>query len=305
MTLRGLILKRGSSKRKETRPSTSTVMTKDIPIPKESGIIRCSWLEVARTLLKEIEQIPAIFLLNPLGPTLFTYDDLSLFYQRTIPTELCLLIPHKQAETRLSAALRSPRQGAMLTGLLRSDRWKTLPTGEEERKQALDGLINMFTTSIQQHFSLPVQHITLSAQTRPATIEIIPYTLIFATRRQDSLIHMNDAVCMYRRRLNEQSYRGILGEEWFVAQQQERLKFELRQASQRILQQGQAQRIRRWPDLRQQILIANFGQFTQQEYDTIMQQLIMSREVRCEWRSRSAGTDEKRLPGNDDTLVWR
>src|SRR5207248_8726910 len=84
-------------------------------LPKESGIIRASWLEIASTLLSFIDQSPAIFLLNPFGQTLFTYDDLVPLYSRTAPTELCLLISHKQLETRVIPSLSTPAGAAALT----------------------------------------------------------------------------------------------------------------------------------------------------------------------------------------------
>jgi hypothetical protein len=248
-------------------------------MPKESGILPTSWLEAAPTLLASVEQLPAIFLLNPCGLTLFSYDDLARLYQRTVPTELCLLVAHKQIEGHLQAAQRSPTQAAALTALLRSDRWKTLSIQEEER-------------------------ITLPIQTRPALVEAMPYTLIFATRRQDSLLSMNDAVCRYRYRVYEGSHHGVLGEEWFAAQLHARYEESRRQLYQRTLQLGRAQRIRRWPDLRQQLLLANFGQFTSHDYDAMLQQLLLNREVQCEWRRPPAEGEEARLPGNEDTLLW-
>ncbi len=304
ITLKSFLLEAGSSKRKSARPAQngSIPPTKAIVLPKDGGIVHASWLEVASPLLQEIAQSPAIFLLNPFGSTMFSYDDLALLYQRTVPTELCLLVPHKQLEASLLAARRTPEQATLLTGLLRTDRWKTLSIDEEELAHTLDGLLDFFITSMQRHFQLPVQRIALPMQIRPAAVEDIPYTLIFATRRQDSLVSMNDAVCLYRRRAYEKSRRGVLGEEWFAQQEQQRLSADLQQLYERTLQQGHAQRIRRWPDLRQQLLLINFGQFTLQEYDAIIQQLLSDQEVRCEWRQR---TEEERIPGNDDTLLWR
>ncbi len=304
ITLKSFLLEAGSSKRKNARPAQigSVPATKAIVLPKDGGIVRASWLEVASPLLKEIEQSPAIFLLNPFGPRMFSHDDLALLYQRTIPTELCLLVPHKQLEASLLAARRTPEQAALLTGLLRTDRWKTFSIDEQELTHTLDGLLDFFIASIQRHFQLPVQRIALPMQIRPAVVEEIPYTLIFATRRQDSLVSMNDAVCFYRRRAYEKSRRGVLGEEWFAQQELQRLSADRQQLYERTLQQGRAQRIRRWPDLRQQLLLIHFGQFTLQEYDAIIQQLLADREVRCEWRQRS---EEERIPGNDDTLLWR
>jgi hypothetical protein len=226
------------------------------------------------------------------------------------------LISHKQAQARLLAASRSSTTatragqpagsspGAALTGLLRSDRWKTLPAKEEEADQALDGIIKLFITSMQRYFPFPVQRITLPIQVRPATVEDAPYSLIFVTRRQDSLVSMNDAVCLYRRRVYELSHRGILGEEWFADQQRERMVAELQQLSQLIQQQGRARRIRSWPDLRQQLLLAQFGKFTLHDYDMLIQQLLVSGDVRCQWKRPPGEAAEARPPGHDDTLIW-
>jgi len=241
-------------------------------------------------------------LLNPFGHTLFTYDDLAPLYQRTAPTELCLFISHK----RVMAHLVSSQDASALTALLRSDRWKALPTSDTEVGQTLDRIIDLLIASMQRHF-LPVQRIAFPVQVRPAVVETIPYTLIFATRRQDSLAAMNDAVCLYRRRLYEQSRRGVLGEEWFAAQQQERFAEEMQQLYQRTLQQGRAQRVRRWPDLRQQLLNADFGRSTIHEYDEVIQQLQVNGAVRCDWRRKSTAmeVEEPRIPGIDDTLIWK
>ncbi len=118
---------------------------------------------------------------------------------------------------------------------------------------------------------------------------------------------MNDAVCLYRRRLYEQSRQGILGEEWFATQQQERFAEEMQQLYQRTLQQGRAQRVRRWPDLRQQLLNADFGRCTIHEYDEVIQQLLVNGAVRCDWRRKPTALEgaEPRIPGSDDTLIWQ
>lgn len=312
INLYGLILATGSSRRKETRAAKD----ENITLPKESGIVHASWLEAAPIILQFIDQSPAIFLLNPLGQTIFTYDDLAPLYQRTVPTELFLLISHKQLETRLLAALNSSHDASNLTALLRSDRWKTLLTkaeAKEEAKttQAIDRSIDFLIASMQRHF-LPVQRIAFSVQIRPAVVEATPYTLLFATRRPDSLVSMNNALCIYRRRLDQQSHQGVLGEEWFARQYQEHLAEEMAQLYQRVLHIGKTQRVRRWSDLRQQLVVANFGQFTSQDYDELMRKLLISGDVRCEWRRKivAEGSDEAspqsmRLPGNEDTLVWR
>jgi hypothetical protein len=143
--------------------------------------------------------------------------------------------------------------------------------------------------------------------TAPAVVEPIPYTLIFATRRQDSLLSMNNALCIYHRRLYEQSLEGVLTEAWFSSQQRERLADEMQKMYQRVLQQGRAQRQRRWPDLRQQTLLTHFGQFTQHDYDSVIQKLLQSGEVRCEWRQKpveNPQSEEQRIPGNEDILLW-
>jgi hypothetical protein len=306
ITLYGLLLETGSSKRKEGRAvqDGTALLTQKVALPKESGIVHASWPEVASTLLTEIDQSPALFLLNPFGHTLFRYEDLAPLYQRAVPTEILLFVSHKQVAMRLLAAQRSAPAAAALTTLLRNDRWKTLSTKEEEMEEAVHGLLDLFVSSVQRSFSLPVQHIRLPIQRGPAVVELLPYTLIFATKRQDSFISMNDALCVYRRRIHEQSHRGLLAEEWFAAQQQERLAQGREQLYQRTLQQGRAQRIRRWPDLRQKLLIACFGQYLQHEYDAIIQQLLLNGEVRCEWRRRSTEGEVDRIPGSDDTLIW-
>jgi hypothetical protein len=301
--LRGLVLAAGSSRRKEARGQLNGHQKKLPALPKESGLVRASWLEAAPTILDALAQSPAIFLLNPLGATAFSYENLSPLYQRKVPTELCLLIPHKQVEVMLCAAQRSPARAGHLTELLRSDRWKTLPTEEEKLSQAVDGWLGLFIASMQRHFQIPVQAIPLLAQAGPAAVERIAYTLLFATRRQDSLISMNDAVYNYRQQLARQSWQGVLGEDWFVSQQQEQMQEALKDLSLRILEQGRAQRVRRWPDLRQQLLLSNFGQFRKQDYDLLIQQLLLSREVRCEWKQRSVETIK--VPGSEDTLLWR
>ena len=275
----GFVLEAGSSKNsKGTREKANVQKTHkptNIILPTEGGVIRASWLEASSLLLNEIEQSPAIFLLNPLGPILFNYDDLAPLYQRTGPTELCLLIPHKQIETRLLAAHKNQAQATALTGLLRSNRWKTLPLAKEKQGEAITGFTKLFQASMQRHFQLAPQCIALPVPNGPASVAPLPYTLIYATRRQDSLMNMNDALCLYRRRTYQQSYQGVLGEEWFARQEQEHHTMQLQALTRRIQQQGAAARIRRWPDLRQQLLIANFGQFTHAEYDTIIQQLLI------------------------------
>ena len=290
----------------DTEENAFVAPVKDtLVLPKESAIVPGSWLEIASALLKEIESSPAIFLLNPFGQTLFTYDDLLPLYQRkTAPTELYLLIPHQQAETRVLTSSHTPAGVAALTALLRTDRWKTLLPKNEETMSLLDGVIDLLLSSMQQHF-LWVQRIAFPLLVRPAIVEKVPYTVIFATRSKDSLASMNDAVCLYHRRLAEQSYQGLLGEEWFAEQQRERFAEELRQLRQHLLRQGKAQRTRRWPDLRQQLLPIYFGQFTLHDYDEAICALLDQGDVRCEWKRMPAGAERQRVPGNEDTLLWR
>jgi hypothetical protein len=316
ISLHGIVLAPGGSKRKESKEgqrsaaggeeNAAAAPLKDtLVLPQESGIVRGSWLDISPALLKEIASSPAIFLLNPFGQAIFTHDDLLPLYQRkTAPTELCFLIPHQQTEMRLMSSSRIPAGAAALTALLRTDRWKAfLPQGEEATP-FLDGVLGLLVTSMQQHF-LWVQRIAFQLQVRPAVVETAPYTLIFATRSKDSLATMNDALCLHHRRLALQSHQGLLGEEWFAAQQQERFAEELQQLRQHILRQGKAQRVRRWPDLRLQLLPSCFGQFTLNDYDEVIIALLEQGDVRCEWRRRPGEEESQRVPGNEDTLLWR
>src|SRR5215471_5500540 len=104
IALHGIVFEAGSSKRRESRPveveqsgnhHTTTSAKIAGKLPKESGIVRASWLEAASATLELVDQSPAIFLFNPFGHTILSYDDLAPLYQRTAPTELCLLISHK------------------------------------------------------------------------------------------------------------------------------------------------------------------------------------------------------------------
>ncbi len=300
ITLNGLLLTHGSSRRKDTRSEHS----KEPGLPKESGIVNASWLEAAPHILAEIEQSPTILLLNPFGHTLFTNEDLTPLYKRTAPTELCFLLSHKQVETLFLTALRSPAYAIVLTAVLRTDRWKTFSTQEAQRKKTISEVMNVFAASMQRHFILPVQQIILPVLVRPGVVEDMPYTLVFATRRQDSFASMNDALCRYQRTIYEQRHHGVLSEEWFEAQYKERIEDERQQLQENLLQQGRAKRTRRWPDLRQQLLVANFGHFLLSDYDTQLQHLLRSGEVRCEWRRTPIKDEPERLPGNDDTLLW-
>ncbi len=304
ISLHYIALESKRSKRKEANTE------RNIVLPKESGIIGASWPDVATSLLQAIDQAAAIFTLNPFASSApFTFEDLSPLYQRTVPTELCLLISHKQVENRLLPFLRTPIGATAFTSLLRNDRWKSLLTDSLDMQHTIDGLTSAFFDSIQQQHFLTVQRIPLRMHTAPAVVEPIPYTLIFATRRQDSLLRMNDAVCAYHRLLQEQSLEGVLTEAWFAAKQLERLAEETQRVYQCVLQQGHAQRYRRWPDLRQQVLLTNFGQCTLHDYDQVIQKLLQSGEVRCEWRQKSVenpeSSEERRIPGNEDILLWK
>src|SRR5437764_270146 len=282
ITLQGMILEGGKNKAKSAdRP---------FALPKASALISANWREIAPALLPAIEKFTAIFLLNPISLTsqqheipFFTYDDLVPFYQRTAPTELCLLIAHKHIETRLLPALHPPPGAAAFTSLLRSDRWKTLLAKDDNIAKTIHSVIDLFQAAMQPHF-LAVQRIAYPMLLGPASIEDTPYTLLFATRRQDSLVCMNDAVCSYRRRLEEQSHRGLLNEAWFREQQRARHEAALQHLKEDTLRRGRAQSPRRWPDLRQQLLIAHFGQWLQRDYDEIILNLLQSGELRCDWK---------------------
>lgn len=324
IALYGIALTEGSSTRKENKARLNKVhsnmedgdnSTSDLNgtlnklvLPKESGVVGASWLEVGPALLQEIDQSPAIFLLNPFGQALFRYENLAPLYQRTAPTELCLLLSHKQIEAQLIAASRSSANASVLTSLLRTDRWKAFISKDVktvDSESAVNGLLELLVASMQKHF-LTAQRIQLPVQTGPAILESAPYGLLFATRSKDSLACMNDAVCLYRRRLLRESYAGTLGEEWFLAQQQERDAEAREVMRQSVLQLGHKQRTRRWPDLRQQVLLANFGQWTLHDYDVIMTSLLSEGAVRCEWKGRRSLDEGEgiRIPGNEDTLLW-
>jgi hypothetical protein len=293
ITLYGLLLSAGSSKRQPDLSDLSKIFQR-------SSLITTSWLEAATAILDEIEQSPAIFLLNPLGSVMFGYDDMLRLYQRTVPTEIFLLLSHKHIETSLQTAAKVTAQANALTALLRSDRWKSLPaTGNE----AITGFSSLLIASMQRHFQWPPQRIEFPIYNGPARITQAPYTLIYATRRQESFHIMNDAYCGYQRRITLQSYRGVLGEEWFVQREQERQENELHALMQQIYQQGRTLRTRRWPDLRQQLMLSNFGEYTLQEYNRGLRQLIEQEEVTCIWH-RAEKPDERNVPGNEDTLRW-
>ncbi|WP_220193698.1 hypothetical protein [Ktedonospora formicarum] len=272
---------------------------------KEGGVLRSNWLESGPVLLNEVEPSPAIFLFNPFLPGLFGYDNLLKVYQRTAPTEILFWLPHRSIDACLQSAQSDEQIALRLKSLLRTDRWKMLPTDEANQARARQGFIDLFILSIKRHFSLPVQSIRLPVQIGPAWIETVPYTLLFATRRQDSTQCMNEALCSYRHRLYKHSHQGVLAEEWFLAQEDERRSRALEQLTQRILQLGREQRVRRWPDLRQQVMVERFGQFALTDYDQVMGQLLLEGEVRCERRRREVALEEAPIPGNDDILIWR
>ncbi|GCF06762.1 hypothetical protein [Dictyobacter arantiisoli] len=301
VTLYGLLLSNGSSKSSKRSARRQQAEEAGILLPKESGIVATGWREGAAAILKEIEPAPAILLLDPLT---MSNEQLAPLYQRTVPTELLFCLSHHQISIQLQAATKLPEQATALTSLLRSDRWKSLPT---EGGEVVKGFLELLTASMQRHYQWTPQHIALSIPNGPASTIPIPYTLIFASRRQDSLLIMNDALCLYQRQTYQQSYSGVLGEEWFAHQAQQRLEEDLNQLPRHIQQQGIVSRIRRWPDLRQQLILKEFGHFTRQEYDQSIQQLIVQQEVRCTWRQTSTHTEAAgpRIPDNGDTLHWR
>lgn len=334
MALQLLVLQPGRSKRGKASAGRAGQQTEAAPfvLPKESSIIDGDWTAIAPALLGALDQAAAVFLLNPLAAvtsstkqeSFYTSDDLAPFFTRTAPTELCLLLSHTQIENRLLPALRDPAEAAAFTTLLRSDRWRALlaegqaPAERGEGpagRPIIDSLIGMLQQAIQPHF-LAARQIAFPVCLGPSLIENAPYTLLFATRRQDSLLCMNDAVCGYRRRLEEQSYRGLLNEAWFRERQHTRLAGEMQALTERILRLGRAQSPRRWPDLRQQLLLSNFGMYLSREYDEVIGALLEAGAVRCEWRQgrkerqerqRAAGTEQegRRIPGNEDVLLWQ
>lgn len=292
--LHGILLEeRTASKNANTTAKEQSVW------PKESGIVRANWREHGVSLLAAIEQAPAIFLLNPFGQTLFVHDDLAPLYQRTTaPTELCLLISHTQIARHLATAARNPAAAAALTALLRTDKWKAL-AAKQNAPDSIVGVIDLLHSAIQK--SLPfAQSLSVPMIQQAAAVADAPYTLLFATRRKDSLYCMNDAVYLRQRRLEEESRRGLLSETWFAAQHAERLAQEQQALYDETARQGRAQRIRRWPDLRQQLLLSHFGRFTLAEYDAIMQRLLHNGRVHCQWRKQGG----EPIPGMDDALLW-
>ncbi|HVB76006.1 MAG TPA: hypothetical protein VNE38_20835 [Ktedonobacteraceae bacterium] len=319
ITLQGIALDNG--KHVGTRFIASVASSPDaFVLPKESSVINAGWREAAPSLLPAIEQAAAIFLLNLCAVAklsssqgneipFLTGDDFAPLFQRSAPTELCLLLMHRQVETILLPALRTTAGAAAFTALLRSDRWKALLALESEDTPAMarvDRAIDLLQAALQPHF-LFVQRIAFPMVIGPATVEDAPCALLFATRRQDSLVYMNDAVCGYRRRSEEESRRGLLNETWFVAQQAARDTQALQQLRADTLREGRARAPRRWPDLRQQLLVERFGQWMLRDYDDVICHLLQAGEVRCEWRQPGGGatSDSQRVPGNEDILLWQ
>jgi hypothetical protein len=307
IALRGFALDERRGKRKATRPARNgTEASAALDLPGEGGLLAGTWTELAPALLAALEQSAAVFLLNPLKDGLFRYTDLAPLYQRMAPTELFLWLSHKQIETRLLPGLRTAEGAAALTNLLRGDRWKSLlvkADGEENPERATSALIDLCAQSMRPHF-LAVQRLPFPMRMGPAVVEAAPYTLLFATRRQDSLYSLNDAVCQRARQLLAESHQGVLNEEWFASQRAEQ-DAALREALTReLLALGRAHRARRWPDLRQQLVLSHFGQHTLHDYDQIITSLLARGEVRCEWRKRTQDENETPVPGNDDLLLW-
>jgi hypothetical protein len=282
-------------------PKKAGAAASEQPIwPRESGIVRANWHEHGASLLANIEQAPAIFLLNPFGQTLFVHDDLAPLSQRTTaPTELCLLISHRQVARHMTTATHNPNAASAITALLRTDKWKALTT-KQDALDPIAGVIDLLHVAIRKHLPF-AQSLAVPVIRQPVAITDAPYTLLFATRRKDSLHSMNDAVCLHQRRLEEESRRGLLSESWFAEQQAERLDQERQALYDEVVRQGQIQRIRRWPDLRQQLLLSHFGRFTLAEYDAIIQRLLQENRVHCQWRKQ----DNEPIPGMDDMLLWK
>jgi hypothetical protein len=67
-----------------------------------------------------------------------------------------------------------------------------------------------------------------------------PYNPHLRHTTSDSLLSMNGALCRYQRCTQRESYRGILSEEWFVQQEQQRRTHALQQLTAYIQQPGNA-----------------------------------------------------------------
>lgn len=323
ITLQGLVLDQHLNKRhtphattqradngtREPGPTQPARLASEMltTLPAEGGVLSATWAELAPALLAKLEQSAAIFLLDPLKDGLLRYTDLAPLYQRTAPTELFLWFSHKQIETRLLPSLSTSEGATALTQLLRGDRWKSLLSGKREATSAqplIDGLIHLCAESMRPHF-LSVQCLAFPILNGPASVTHAPYTLLFATRRQDSLASLNDACCQRTRRLVVESQQGVLNEQWFAQQRAEQLASAWEALASEVLDVGRTQRMRRWPDLRQQLLLTHFGQYTLHEYDQIITTLLARGDVRCEWQKRSQETPETLLPGPGDLLLWR
>lgn len=312
ITLHTLLLTGRASKRQATDQPDAHPVSKPAPQRKHATttpdieIIPAHWRESAAEILPTIEQSPAIFLLNPCVPQLFTQDDLRALFQRSMPGEYCFVLWHKQIEQCLKTAHKRQEQAAALTALLRSDRWKDL---HADKAEDIQGFLALFARAVQRHFPWPPQQISLQRQTGAASVAPLPMTILFATCRPDSLLSMNDALCHYQRETEQASFKGILSEEWFIQQWQQRHQSALQQLQQQLYQQGTSRKIRHWPELRQYSILQNFGYYTQTEYDTCIQQLIERKQVRCLWRQptpKQQGPEQAtiRTPGNEDTLLW-
>lgn len=312
MTLQSFVLDSPSKPRQKaptreasTQPSEPEIEAR-ITIPADSGVLTASWAELAPTLLTTLGQSAAVFLLNPLKDGLLRYTDLAPLYQRTAPTELFLWFSHKQMEMHLLPSLRTNEGATALTNLLRGDRWKRLLAKERDNptpSTLIDGLIRLCVESMQPHF-LSVQRLAFPVRRGLAHVAQTPYTLLFATRRSDSLASLNDACCQRTRRIVAESQQGVLNEHWFAQQRSGQMAAAWEALVTEALTLGRTQRIRRWPDLRQQLLLGHFGQHTLQEYDHMIMTLLARGTVRCEWQKRSQETSETRLPGPGDVLLW-
>ena len=306
ITLLGFLLDKKNKRKQVDQPPDAQMGIAPLSL-KESGLLPGTWPELAPTLLSALDQSAAVFLLNPLKDNLFRYADLAPLYQRTAPTELFFWLSHKQIETRLLPALRTTEGATALTNLLRGDRWKSLLAKEgsaENLAPVIQGLIDLFIESMRSHF-LSVQRLAFPIRTGPAHVEGAPYSLLFATRRQDSLASLNDALCRRERRLVVESHQGVLNEAWFAAQREELTATRVATLTQEILSLGRSYRPRRWSELRQQLLLAHFGQYTQQDYDDVLLSLLARGEVRCEWRTDGPEAGSVQVPGNNDLLLWK
>jgi hypothetical protein len=322
VVLQGLLLSQARAvkrARKETEHAQGEQMPALFTLPKMGALIETDWSTVMPALQAALEQFATIFLLNlfPVtasassrhGVPFFTQDELAPYAARTAPTELCIFISRAQVARRMLPALGTKPGASAFTALLRSDRWKAQLQQENEDERSVDAVIDLLQSALQPRF-LAVPRVVFPMLIGPATVEETPFELLFATRRQDSLLCMNDALCGYRRRLEEESYCGLLNEAWFREQQSARLGLGRQALKERILAIGLAQSPRRWPDLRQQTLLAQFGAHLASEYDQIIIELVEAGALRCDWRGRGAygtqgGQQERRVPGNDDLLLWQ